>query len=143
MTQDSIAGWRHFHHEADIGIEGWGPSQAEAFRQAAMAMTAVVTEIQLVRCDTSIGIECRAGEPDYLLLDWLNSLVFEMATRHMLFSEFDITIKGDLLQARACGEAVDRERHQPAVEIKGATMTGLMVYQDERQFWHACCVVDV
>ena len=37
------AGWEHFPHDADIGVRGWGATPAEAFEQAALALTAVVT----------------------------------------------------------------------------------------------------
>ena len=43
----------------------------------------------------------------------------------------------------AWGEAVDRDRHQPAVEVKGATLTEVDVQRDEDGVWHARCVVDV
>ncbi|WP_159588852.1 archease [Chelativorans xinjiangense] len=32
-----VAGWEHFHHDADIGVCGYGGSVAEAFEQAALA----------------------------------------------------------------------------------------------------------
>jgi SHS2 domain-containing protein len=60
----------------------------------------------------------------------------------MLFSRFDVTIDGSTLSARASGEAIDIERHQPAVEVKGATYTELAVYQQNEQ-WVAQCVLDV
>jgi len=37
--------WEHFAHDADIGIRGWGTTPAEAFAAAALAMTAVVTDL--------------------------------------------------------------------------------------------------
>ena len=41
------------------------------------------------------------------------------------------------------GRWIDRDRHQPAVEIKGATLTELKVVQDNQDRWIAQCVVDV
>ena len=35
--------WEHFPHDADVGVRGWGATAAEAFEQAAQALTAVVT----------------------------------------------------------------------------------------------------
>ena len=35
--------WEHFPHEADIGIRGFGATPAEAFEQAALAMSAAAT----------------------------------------------------------------------------------------------------
>lgn len=37
--------WTHFHHEADIGVRGTGHSPEEAFEQAAVALTAVITDL--------------------------------------------------------------------------------------------------
>ena len=82
--------------------------------------------------------------PDELLLvDWLNALVYEMATRRMLFSRFVVRLNGHTLHATAWGEPVEVARHQPAVEVKGATYTELAVKQDEEGRWIAQCDVDV
>jgi SHS2 domain-containing protein len=61
----------------------------------------------------------------------------------MLFARFELQIVGHRLTARAHGEPVSREQHQPAVEIKGATMTELAVGETEPDLWRAQCVVDV
>ena len=47
------------------------------------------------------------------------------------------------LRATVAGETVDRARHQPVVEVKGATYTALYVDRDDNGDWHAHCVVDV
>mgnify|MGYP001818642869 CR=1 FL=1 len=134
--------WEHFEHKADIGVRGFGDTLAAAFAQAALAMTAVVTDIERVQPVTSIDIDCCEEENDTLFYDWLNALVYEMSTRKMLFSQFDVSIDNGSLSAEVAGEAIDIERHQPAVEIKGATFTELAVYQ-ENGHWVAQCVIDV
>ena len=85
----------------------------------------------------------RAAGPELLFVDWLNALIFEITTRKMLFCRFQVMIDGHNLQATATGEPIDIERHQPAVEIKGATLTELKVFRDSNNLWHAQCVVDV
>lgn len=135
--------WEHFPHEADVGVRGFGPDTASAFGQAAIAMTAVITEPHCVLPKTSVDIACQAPDAELLLYDWLNALVYEMATRHMLFSRFSVDIDGTQLQARAWGESVDIARHQPCVEVKGATFTELRVDQDSNGVWRAQCVLDV
>jgi SHS2 domain-containing protein len=135
--------WEHFTHEADIGVRGIGHTLAEAFEQAALAMTAVVTDLDLVKPEQSYHLSCKADDPEFLLVNWLNTLVYEMAVEHLLFSRFEVDINELQLSATAWGEPVDIERQQPAVEIKGATLTELAVYQDDQQHWIAQCVVDV
>jgi tRNA nucleotidyltransferase (CCA-adding enzyme) len=66
-----------------------------------------------------------------------------MAARHMLYGRFEVRLDGHRLHATAWGEPVDLVKHQPAVEIKGATYTGLSVRKDDAGQWLAQCVVDV
>lgn len=135
--------WEHFHHVADIGVRGIGPSVEAAFEQAALAMTAVVCEPATIRPLTMVEISCQAPDLELLLVDWLNGLVYEMAWRTMLFSRFRVRIAGGGLSGKAWGEKVDVGRHGPAVEIKGATYTALAVRRTSDSQWLAQCVVDV
>lgn len=140
---ETIAHWEHFPHGADIGIRGFGPTPASAFEQAALAMTAVVTDLRLVGREQSVEVEAMAPTLDILLLDFINALVFEMADKRLLFGAFSVTIDGGRLKAVAWGEEVSRARHAPSVEVKGATFTELAVVEDPPGLWRAQCVVDV
>lgn len=135
--------WEHFAHEADMGVRGFGVSKEQAFENAAVAMTAVITNPEAVRPRDVIDVRCDAPDDELLFVAWLNALVSEMATRNMLFSKFEVTMAGEQLQGRAWGERVDVARHQPAVEVKGATYTALRVWQDDSRRWVAQCIVDV
>lgn len=139
MTQN----WEHFPHEADMGIRGIGPTREAAFEGAALALTAVITDPSKVIPAQELTITCQAPDDELLLVDWLNALVYEMATRKMLFGRFEIQLKGHSLQATAWGEPVEVSRHRPAVEVKGATYTELSLKRDEQGRWIAQCVVDV
>jgi tRNA nucleotidyltransferase (CCA-adding enzyme) len=132
-----------FPHGADIGVRGIGRSREEAFEHAAVALTGIVTDPEGVAPRTAVAIECRAPDDRLLLADWLNRLIFEMAVRHMLFRRFSVRIEDGHLTGRAWGEAVDRARHAPAVEPKGATLTALAVEHRPDGAWVAECVIDV
>lgn len=138
-----MAHWEHFSHQADIGVRGIGDSVAAAFEQAALALTAVVTDITLVAPARTVTVECDNPDRELLLVDWLNAIVYQMATRKWLFSRYDIHLEGAHLTATLHGEPIDVQRHQPAVEIKGATYTELQVAQRADGQWLAQCVVDV
>src|SRR5512143_1233260 len=101
MTQPaSLASrWEHFPHGADIGVAGVGPTKAEAFRQAALALTAVITEPERVRPTSRVDIECRGANDDLLLVEWLNALIYEMAVRSMLFGRFAVSVEDGVLRA--------------------------------------------
>jgi tRNA nucleotidyltransferase (CCA-adding enzyme) len=136
------ARWEHFEHGADVGVRGFGATQAEAFEQAALALTAAVADPGAVQPRERVTIACEAPDAELLLAEWLNALVFEMSTRKMLFSRFAVTLDGGRRRAQAWGEPVDAARHQPAVEAKGATYTGLRVAPADGG-WLAQTVVDV
>ena len=135
--------WEHFAHGADIGIRGVGSTREAAFEQIALALTSVITDLTSVRPEHAVPITCDAPSDDLLVVDWLNALVYEMATRRMLFSAFVVTIEDSHLQATAWGEPVDLARHEPAVEVKGATYTALRAEPLEDGHWLVQCVVDV
>jgi len=105
-------------------------------------LTAVVTDPASVREVLSVEIACESPDPEALLFDWLNAVVFEMAPRRVLFARYEVKVEGPRLTARAFGEPVEVARHHPAVEVKGATWTGLRVAR-EGGLWAAECVVDV
>ena len=125
-----------------MGVRGLGRTKAEAFAQAALALTAVVTDPANVRAVEPVDVQCSAPDDELLLVDWLNALIFEMATRKLLFARFEVDIADHRLAGRAWGEPVTNQQHQPAVEVKGATYTSLRVAQQEGA-WLAQCVVDV
>ncbi len=135
--------WEHFPHEADIGVRGIGSTKEAAFEQAGLALTAVITDLASVAPLQVVPIACEAPDEELLLADWLNALVYEMATRKMLFSRFTVRFNDQSLHATAWGEPIDIARHQPAVEVKGATYTELSVKQDGQGRWIAQCIVDV
>jgi SHS2 domain-containing protein len=149
------AGWgfEHFAHGADIGVRGSGPTPAVAFAEAARALTAVVCDPETIAACDTVEIVCVAPDLEVLLVDFLNAVIYAMATHAMLFSRFEVTIAETTsagiamsdwrLQARAHGEPIDPLRHALAVEVKGATFTELRVGPRPDGGWLAQCVVDV
>lgn len=135
--------WEHFEHCADMGVRGIGANPAEAFQQAALALIAVITEPADVMSRQVVNIACDAPDLEYLLVDWLNNLIFEMATLRLIFCAFEVEIQHGQLRAQAWGEPVDVAKHHPTVEVKGATYTAVRVIQGSGGQWIAQCVVDV
>ena len=136
------ARWEHFAHGADIGVRGFGATEAEAFEQAGLALTAVITDPAAVEPREPVAIDCDAPDDELLFAEWLNALTYEMATRKMLFGRFAVRLDGARLKAEAWGERIDLARHHPAVEVKGATYTELRVARAD-DGWIAQTVVDV
>lgn len=106
-------------------------------------MTAAVTDPDSIEPKETIEITCQAPNTEILLVDWLNAILYEMATRKMLFGRFRATVYHDKLKGRISGEPVDVVRHAPATEVKGATLSELQVARGEDGLWRAQCIVDV
>lgn len=137
------SGWEHFEHGADVGVRGWGPTREQAFEQAALALANVITDTATVEPRERALITCEAPDDALLLVDWLDALVFETATRGMLFGGFAVRIEHHTLRGEAWGEAIDPARHDVTVEVKGATHTALEVAEHQDGSWLAQCIVDV
>ncbi len=140
MTQGC---WELYSHPSDIGIRGIGPTREEAFAQAATALTAVITDPAKVEPRQAVDIVCRDDDDEMLFMSWLSALLYEMGTRRMLFGRFEIEPIEGGIRARAWGEPVDVQKHEPAVEVKAATYMDLKVQRDSSGNWLAQCIVDV
>lgn len=146
-----------------MGVRSFGRTLEESFEQAGIAVTGMITDPAHVKALEAVPISCSAPDPDFLFMDWLNSIIYEISTRNMLFSRFEVKINriksngtslntalpnSDHLSltAKIWGEAVDSARHTPIVEPKAATFTELKVLhldEHEVQVWLAQCVIDV
>lgn len=135
--------WEHWEHGADIGLRATASTRAGLYETMAEALTAVITDPASVRISETIAVSCEAPDDALLLIDWLNTLIYEMATRGLIFGSWEVKLAGRRIDARVGGEPLDRRRHQPVVEVKGATYTALSVEQDPAGTWHGQCVVDV
>lgn len=145
MTVDSnmpAPGWEDFPHGADVGVRGRGRTLEQAFEQAALALTGILTNADIEN-QTAVEVECDAPDVEVLLVEWLNAIIYEMAVRNMIFGAFKVTLSGLHLRATMWGEPVDQTKHMPACEPKGATFTSLRVAQEPDGTWSAACIIDV
>jgi len=138
-----IGRWEHFPHGADIGVRGIAPTLEGAFEQTALALSAIVVDPDSLDAREEVALRCEAPDAELLLADWLNALIYEMATQRMLFGRFEVHLDGTRLSATAWGQPIAPERQELTVEPKGATYTALSVRQDDDGLWNAECVVDV
>ena len=140
----------YFDHDADIGIVGRGGRIEEAFENAATAMFALMTNLGAVRLQASVDIEFEEADAELALVTWLNLLLAHARSRALIFGRFQLrregaspkeTCSGARWMGTAEGEPW-RDGLERGVEVKGATLTGLAVTQQDG-IWEARCVVDV
>ena len=119
--------WEHFAHDADVGIRGRGETRDQAFAEAALALTAVVTDPgsvapQLAGGDPLRGARRRA--PARRLAE--RARLRDGDAPHAVRALRRDDRRGPRADGHAPGASRSTSRrHQPAVEVKGATMTAL------------------
>lgn len=134
--------WELFTHQSDIGIRASAQSLSGALEDAAIGLTAIVTEPKSVEAKEQVDIECSGENDELLLMNWLGRIIYEMDVRKMLFSKFEVAIENLKLSAKIWGEKINFEKHTPAVEPKGVTLNQLSVKNENGQ-WTVQCVIDV
>jgi SHS2 domain-containing protein len=118
--------FRFLEHTADAYVEAYGASLGEAFENAAVALTDVMTDVEKVEARTEESFVIEASDEFALLYSWLEELLLEFELKGKLYSRFEVsgieaTPEGFRLRAKAWGEKYDPERHPSKVGIKSAT----------------------
>ena len=135
---ENKAGWEHFPHDADVGVQGWGTTAAQAFEQVAYALTAVITHAE-VKPQLSVRVRCEAPDLELLLVEWLNAIIYEMAVRKMLFGRFAVRIDDGRLEGTLGGGAGRRRAPCPGLRAERGNLYGSAGRQGPRR--HLVCLL--
>lgn len=132
-----------FEHTADLGLRIRAPDLDALFAEAAAALfSTIVDDLGSVRHERAFEVRLPADDREYLLFDWLNQLLYQWDTEHLLFSKFVTHWTDEGLQATAWGEPLDRARHSLGHEVKAITYHELKVEQVDNG-WLAEVIVDI
>jgi SHS2 domain-containing protein len=137
--------YKYLEHEADVGILAIGDSLEEAFAEGAKAMFNVMVDIEGVKPEKEIEIECKAKDIPALFIEWLNELINKRDVKEMFFSDFKVNIKkgNDYeLTGKAIGETINLDTHKVKTEVKAATYSGLKFEKKDNKY-HLQCVLDI
>lgn len=126
-----------------MGVAGFGATPAEAFEQAALALTAIICDPARVRPELAVAIDCEEPDLELLFVDWLNALVYEMAVRHLIFSRFRVRLEGPGSGAKPGASRWTGSATSRRWRLRGPPNTALAVRQAADGTWSARCVVDV
>ncbi len=121
-------------HTADIGLTAYGQNLAEAFSNAAYGLFSLITDLRKVRQVESRTVELQEKNPEDLLFEWLNHLIYLFDTEQIVFKECEIQeFDGHKIKAVCHGEKVDPERHEIKLGVKAATYHQLKVDAEKNQ----------
>ncbi|MDP2279350.1 MAG: archease, partial [Nitrospirota bacterium] len=106
----------------DVGIRAFGKSIEEAFKNSAIGMYSLITDLEGVKTDKNISISVESNSLEGLLVSWLNELVFHFDAYNFIGKDIVILEMSDRkLKANIKGEEFDTERHERKLLIKAAT----------------------
>jgi len=126
----TTAGWRYFDVAADVGIEAWGPTPAECFRQAALGMFDLMVPLAAVRPVEAREVSAFGEAVDLLLVNWLNELLYLHDVEGFALHDLETPrAHANRIHARLVGEPVDPARHPRGILVKAATLHGLQVLE--------------
>ena len=109
-------------HTADIGIIAYGVDIEQLFSNAAYALFSLIVEPESITERMHSYIRVAAENSEYLLVAWLNELIYFFDTKHILFNRFEIKdLNNNQLMAICYGEAIDPLRHRLKRYVKAAT----------------------
>jgi len=123
-------GFDYFEVAADVGIRGWGPTLEAAFRQAGLAMFAVMVEPASVSERESREVRAQGDTRDALLVNWLNDCLYLHDVEGFVARRIDLPIFEERrLHSLLWGEEVNPARHRLGTIVKAATYHQLTIRQ--------------
>jgi len=121
-------------HTADTGLIAYGKTLAEAYANAAYGLFSIIAELKKVKEVEPRTLELSEEDPESLLFEWLNSLIYLFDVEMLLFKRFDITHFNDHeLKATCYGEKYNSSRHHLKIGVKSATYHMLKVDKERNQ----------
>jgi len=126
MTKDVIQAprptYRIFEHTADLGVEIYGTDERDLFRNAALALSDIMTDRRHVRGREEREIAAEGGDREEVLVNFLREVLYLCNGEGWLLKECVIAeMDGCHLRAAATGEPFAHGRHTMDVEIKAVT----------------------
>ncbi len=132
-----------FEHTADLGLRVRAADRTQLFAEAARALFSVmVANPESIARTVQRTYRIPGQDDEYLLLDWLNELLYTFETERLLLGEFAIAWDQEGLNSTCWGEPFDRTRHELLHEVKAITYHRLLVRQ-RHDGWLAEWVVDI
>lgn len=127
----------------DVGLKSYGKSLKEAFLNAALGMTSLITDLDAIEEKKTITVSVESHSRDGLLVAWLNELIFHFDTYGFIGKKVDIEqFSGNKITATITGEEFDPGRHEGKLLIKAATYHNLRV-EKAGNLWEIEVIFDI
>ncbi len=132
---------------ADVAFEAWGDDLGGVLTAAAEAtLNVMVSDLDSVASGERRTVNLEADEPDLLLFDFLQEVIFFKDANRLLLRPANVVVEehetGFKVQADLVGEELDMERHDLIVDVKAVTLHRFVVERVDGR-WRAFVVLDI
>ncbi len=137
--------YEYLEHTADLKFKAYGKSLEELFKNSALAMFNTITDTEKIKKTTNFNINVTGKDPEELLFEFLNELIFLLDAEFFLLSGFEeIIIKKNnkeyKLNSTALGD-INEGQYETYGNIKAVTFNDLKIYR-QNDVYVAEVVVD-
>jgi SHS2 domain-containing protein len=113
-------------HTSDVYVQAYGSSLEEAFENAALGLTGVMTDVSLIRPEQTVEEIVEAEDVQMLLYKWLEAILVRLDAEQMVFSVFKVRIEDKdgkyVLKAVMKGEKFKPGYHTSGTHVKAVTL---------------------
>ena len=126
--------YKFLPHTADVKFRAYGKSMEEAFSNAALALTAVITDPKKVKPRIKKTIAVESEDEKALLYDFLEQFIILLDTEDFLLNKVkSIKIDKLSLKAEIVGDA-GSEKYKPKTHIKAVTYQEMEIKKEKNSF---------
>ncbi len=126
----------------DVGIKVWGQDLEELFKNAAIGMFELITDVSAVQESESREVHVVADSDEDLLVQWLNELVFLFDSYNYVGKSFSLNIINKKLKAEISGGTFEPSTNESRLLIKAATYHDLSLTKTTTH-WEATIIFDI
>lgn len=132
---------------ADVAFEAWGEDLGGVLGAAAEAtLNVMVSDLDSVTPRERRTVSLEAEEPDLLLFDFLQEVIFFKDANRLLLRPANVVAEAHesvfKMSADLVGEELDMERHDLVVDVKAVTLHRFVVERVNER-WRAFVVLDI
>ncbi len=121
-------------HTADVKFRAYGKSIEEAFSNAALALTKVITDYNKVEANIEKTIEVESEDEKALLYDFLEQFLILLDSESFLLNSIkEIKIEGNKLKAVIVGDT-EIEKYKTETHIKAVTYQEMEIKKEKGKY---------
>ncbi len=116
------------YHTADVGVKVWGKNLKELFKNSALALFNLISDVNKVDGNLKIYGSTKGEDTLELLVNFLNEIIFLHEKDEAVFRDIKILIfSSDMIEFELYGEKFDTQKHVINYSVKACTYHKLKI----------------